>query len=418
MADLSVPGSGGERASRVVDEIVRGERGRIVAGLLRLCGNLELAEDAFQEAAVAALRAWADRVPDNPGAWLTSTARNAVVDVWRREKVARVNAPPPPETAFDPRETLDAVSDDHLRLILTCCHPALSRDNQIALTLKVVAGFSTEAIARAFLCSEDTISQRVLRARKTLAEASVGFEPPARDELGGRVGAALGVVYAIFNEGHTAHRGPLMRVDLQAEAVGLGRLLCDLVPTDAEAYGLLALMLFSAARAETRADETGLPILLANQDRSRWKSPLLREGLMGLRRARTLGGRGAYVLQAELAALHVTAPSWNETDWTAMVAVYDALADAAPSPVVSLNRAIALSMRDGPLAGLRALDPLETALADYHLFYATRSELLERAGEDGHADLERALELATNDGERRLLMARRERTGRAERDRP
>jgi RNA polymerase sigma-70 factor (ECF subfamily) len=390
----------------VVADTVRAERGRIVGGLLRLCGSLDAAEEAFQEAALAALQAWRDQVPSNPGAWLTAAARNSVRDAQRRRSVAEAKAPLLVEDDVDPGDPIDTVSDDQLRLVFTCCHPELSIDSQVALTLKVVAGFSTEEIARAFVSSEATVSQRILRARQTLAEKRVAYAIPERGELAERVSAVLGVVYAMFNEGHTGQRGPLMRLDLQAEALRLARSLCDLLPREPEAFGALAIIALGAARAATRVDGEGLPVLLAEQDRSRWDRELVREGLTALRRARSLGGRGPYVLQAELAAAHVTAPTWERTDWARIVATYDALAELSPSPIVALNRAIALSMRDGPSAGLAALAALERPLARYHLFYAARADLLERSGGDPRPDLEAALALATNDGERRLLERR------------
>jgi predicted RNA polymerase sigma factor len=320
--------------------------------------------------------------------------------------VAEAKAPLLVEDDMDPRETIDTVSDDTLRLIFTCCHPELSTDNRVALTLKVVAGFSTEEIARAFVCSEATVSQRILRAKQTLDEKKVGYVIPERNDLAERVAAVVGVVYAMFNEGHTGRSGPLMRLDLQAEALRLARLICDLVPREPEAFGALAIMAFGAARAQTRVDDEGLPILLAAQDRSRWNRELVREGLMALRRARSLGGRGPYVLQAEIAAVHVTAPRWESTDWASIVLAYDALRKVSPSPVVALNRAVAVSMLAGPSAGLAALKAIERPLADYHLFYATRADLLERTGGDPRPDLERAISLATNDGEKRLLERR------------
>jgi RNA polymerase sigma-70 factor, ECF subfamily len=390
----------------IVDDTVRTERGRIVGGLLRLCGSLDAAEEAFQEAALAAMQAWREAVPSNPGAWLMTAAKNSAKDARRRRVVAEVKAPLLFEDDMDTRDTIDTVSDDYLRLIFTCCHPELSTDNQIALTLKVVAGFSTEEIARAFVCSEATVSQRILRAKQTIEDKSVRYAMLERKDLAGRVGAALAVLYAMFNEGHTARSGPLMRLDLQAEALRLARLLCDLVPREPEAFGALAIMAFGAARAHTRIDGEGLPILLAAQDRSRWNRELLREGLMALRRARSLGGRGPYVLQAEIAAVHVTAASWENTDWAAIVAAYDALAELSPSAVVALNRAVAVSMLAGPSAGLAALTALEGSLADYHLFYAARADMLERTGRDPRPDLETAISLAMNEGERRLLERR------------
>jgi len=393
----------------IVERTVRNERGRIVGGLLRLCGSLGAAEDAFQEATLAALEAWRQGVPENPGAWLMTAAKNSANDARRHQAVVDAKAAlliDDEEDMWAAKETIDTVSDDYLRLVFTCCHPELSTDNRIALTLKVVAGFSTEEIARAFVCSEATVSQRILRARQILEEKQVPYASPGRQELTERVAGVLGVVYAMFNEGHTAHSGGLMRLDLQAEALRLGRLLCDLVPLVPEVFGLVAMMAFSAARAHTRTDAEGLPVLLSAQDRSQWNRVLLREGLMALSRARSLAGRGPYVLQAEIAAAHVTAPTWESTDWTAIVALYDALVDAAPSPVVALNRAVAVSMRDGPSQGLAALKELEGPLSDYHLFYATRAEFLERAGKDPRRDLKKALSLTTNEGERKLLERR------------
>jgi RNA polymerase sigma-70 factor (ECF subfamily) len=386
----------------IIENTVRRERGRIVGGLLRLCGNLDAAEEAFQDAALAALGAWRDEVPANPGAWLMTAAKNSARDARRHRAVVEAKAPLLAED--DMVTSIDTVSDDYLRLVFTCCHPELAIDNAIALTLKVVAGFSTEEIARAFVTTEATVSQRILRAKLTVA--GLAYETPGHDELGARVGPVLGVVYAMFNEGHTARSGELMRIDLQAEALRLGRLLCDLVPGEPEVYGLVAMMAFSAARAHTRVDADGVPILLAAQDRSQWNKDLLRDGLMALARARSLGGRGRYALQAEIAAVHVTAPTWDATGWTAIVPLYDELLALAASPIVALNRAIAVSMRDGPAAGLAAIERLERPLADYHLFYATRADFLERAGKDPRSDLKKALALVTNDGERKLLERR------------
>jgi RNA polymerase sigma-70 factor (ECF subfamily) len=392
--------------AEVIARTVRDERGRIVGGLLRLCGSLGAAEDAFQEATLAALEAWRQGIPANPGAWLMTAAKNSANDARRHQAVVDTKAALLIEDDVEAKETIDTVSDDYLRLVFTCCHPELSIDNRIALTLKVVAGFSTEEIARAFVCSEATMSQRILRARQILEQKKLQYASPARNELEGRLPGVLGVVYAMFNEGHTARSGELMRLDLQAEALRLGRLLCDLVPREPEAFGLVAMMAFSAARAQTRVDAEGLPVLLSEQDRSRWNTAVLREGLMALGRARSLGGGSAYVIQAEIAAVHVTAPAWASTDWGAIVAFYDELLAVAPSPVVALNRAVAISRRDGPSEGLAALKELERSLTEYHLFYAARADFLERSGKDPRRDLRKALALATNDGERRLLERR------------
>ena len=391
--------------TQIIDETVRRERGRIIGGLLRLCGSLDAAEEAFQEAALAAIEAWRSAIPANPGAWLMTAAKNRGKDARRHEAVVAEKQAFLGEDDLDARD-IDTVSDDYLRLMFTCCHPDLAPDNQIALTLKLVCGFSTEEIARAFVATEATVSQRILRAKRAIEDAKLSYEAPVREELAPRVAAVLGVIYAMFNEGHVARSGELMRLDLQAEALRLAQLVCDLVPTEPEAFGLVALMAFSAARADTRVDAEGVPILLAAQDRSRWDRALLREGLMALQHARLLRGDGPYVLQAEIAAAHVTAPTWESTDWAAIVALYDAIAATAPSPIAALSRAIAISMRDGAAAGLAALEHLARALADYHLFYAARADMLEHMGKDPRPDLRKALALVTNDSERRLLERR------------
>jgi RNA polymerase sigma factor (sigma-70 family) len=406
-------------ASNVIENTVRRERGQILGGLVRLSGSLDAAEEAFQEATLAALSEWKERgVPANPGAWLMTVAKNRARDMRRHRAVAEAKSAVIAEDEMSAQnaraeeiaESIDTVTDDVLRLVFACCHPELGIDNQIALTLKVVCGFSTEEIARAFVSSEATVSQRILRAKETIESKKIGFALPERNEAHERISAALGVVYAMFNEGHTSREGPLMRLDLQVEALRLGRLLCELVPREPEVFGLVAMMAFGAARARTRVDGDGVPVLLSAQDRSRWDRSLLREGLMALQRARTLHGRGTYVLQAEIAARHVTAPTWESTSWDEIVALYDELFASTRSPIVALNRAIAISMCHGKGRGvdaaLRELAPLEEPLASYHLFYATRADFLERAGKDARDDLHRALELTTNEGERKLLARR------------
>ena len=398
MAELSA-------AAAAIEAAVRRERGRIVGALLRIGGSLDAAEEALQDAAVAALQAWHADVPGNPAAWLMTAAKNRARDARRHAAVVAATAPllvEPDATA----ETIDTIRDDYLRLIFTCCHPTLAIDNQIALTLKVVCGFDVDDIARAFVCGADTVSQRILRAKKALAGAGVAYAEVVHADVADRVAAVLGVVYAMFGEGHVARTGALMRLDLQAEALRLGRLVCDLVPTEPEAFGLVAIMALAAARAATRVDADGLPVLLDAQDRTRWSRAGIREGLMALQRAHTLGGRGAYVVQAEIASLHVVAASYERTDWPAIVARYDELLALQPSPIAALSRAVAVAMRDGPAAGLAALRPLERPLADHHLFYAARAELRARAGEDPREDLARALALVGNDAERTLLERR------------
>ena len=387
--------------ARAVAEV---ERSRVIGALLRYCGSLDAAEEAFQEAVVAALATWpAGGVPANPAGWLVTTAKNKVRDAWRRAAVVDAKAPLLAED--DMHTSAQTIYDDQLRLIFTCCHPELAREAQVALTLKVIAGFSIEDLARAFLVPEVTMAQRIVRAKKLVEQRALEYAPPEPRDLPERLAAVLEVLYLIFNEGHTAREGALVRLDLQAEALRLGRLLQDALPREAEVYGLVALMAFGAARAATRTDAAGNLLLLSEQDRGKWNVPLIEEGLFALAHARQLGG-GVYTWQAEIAAVHLRAPTWEATDWRRIVAAYDALLALAPSPVVALNRAVALAMADGPEAGLAALASLEQPLARYHLFYATRADLSRRLGRDARADYARALELATNDAERAFLQQR------------
>jgi RNA polymerase sigma factor (sigma-70 family) len=391
----------------IVTDVVRREQGRITGGLLRLCGSLDEAEDALQEAILSALEKWtASGVPENPGAWLTTVAKNVAKDKRRHRGVREAKSPLLVEDDVSEMDSVDTMSDDYLRLIFTCCHPDLTSDSQIALTLKVVVGFSMEEIARAFVCPEATVSQRILRAKKTIEEKKLVYVIPENTELTARVAAALRVVYLMFNEGHTSRTGPLMRLDLQVEALRLGRLMSELVPNDPEVFGLVALMAFGAARAGTRVEDDGTPILLADQDRALWDRELLREGLLARERMRVLDGHGPYALQAEIAACHMTAETWEKTDWERIVTLYDGLVMQTDSPIVALNRAIAVAMCRSPEAGLAELRGLDNALDDYHLFHATRADLIDRAGGDPVPDLKRALALVTNDGERRLLERR------------
>jgi RNA polymerase sigma-70 factor (ECF subfamily) len=389
-----------------LDEIVRRDRSRIVGALLRLCGSLDAAEEALHEALVSALATWpATGIPDQPIAWLTTTAKNHARDAWRRRAVADTKAPLLAEPIMTTPETIQTVTDDQLRLIFTCCHPMLARDAQVALTLKVIAGFTTEEIARAFVCPETTMAQRIVRAKRALEGVDYAVPPPA--EMPERIGAVVEVIYLIFNEGHTARAGGLVRLDLHAEALRLGRLLTDLVPREPAVYGLVAMMAFAAARASTRTDDAGVLLLLSEQDRSRWNLELIEEGLLAVHRARTLGGHDdRYVLQAEIAACHATARSWEATEWPRILELYDALLELTRSPIVALNRAVAVSMVDGPEAALVEIDELARVLDSYHLFYATRADLLRRAGRDPRADYKRALALATNDSERAFLERR------------
>jgi RNA polymerase sigma-70 factor (ECF subfamily) len=391
-----------------LDEILRRERGPVVGALLRFSGSLDAAEEAFQEALLSAIESWPKQgVPDKPAAWLTTAAKNHLRDARRHRGVAEAKAPlllEPDESTM--QDTIDTVADDQLRLVFTCCHPELPRESQVALTLKVILGFSVEEIARAFLSNDEAITQRIVRAKRTIEEKALSYVVPDRAALPERVASVLAVVYLIFNEGYTSREGALVRLDLQAEALRLGRLLGDLLPTNAEVFGLYALMAFAASRAATRTDAEGVLLLLSEQDRARWSRPLIREGLAALERARSLGGGASYVLQAEIAARHATAPTWDATDWRAIARCYDALLAVTHSPVVALNRAIAIGMRDGADAALRELVALEAPLSRYHLFYATRADFLRKSGRDARADYERALDLATNDSERAFLRRR------------
>ncbi len=390
----------------IVDGLMREERSRVIAGLYRRCKSLALAEDAFQEALAAALARWPQTgVPENPAGWVTTVAKNHLLQTRRHDGVATEKATLLHEDEAVEAASVEAVTDDQLRLIFTCCHPALSQEAQVALTLKVIAGFSVAELARAFVVPEATMAQRLVRAKRQVDDEGLSLAVPGRRELTERLPAVLAVVYLVLNEGHTGSQGELLRAELLREALRLARLLSELLPTEAEVFGLSALVAFSAARAATRADTTGRPLLLSEQDRTQWDRALIFEGLVALQRAQRLGG-AAYTLQAELASWHCTAPRWEDTPWRRVLDTYDRLLTLSPSPVVALNRAVAVSMLDGPEAGLTALAPLEDALSRYHLFYATRADFLRRAGRSDQADLERALALATNDAERALLRER------------
>jgi RNA polymerase sigma-70 factor (ECF subfamily) len=390
-----------------LDAIVRRERARVVGALYRVCGTLDAAEEAFHEALMSALTLWPKQgTPDNPAAWLTTVGKNHALQVRRHERVTDAKAGLLQEDPMIEPNTVEAVSDDQLRLVFTCCHPALPQESQVALTLKVVAGFTTEELARAFLCPEPTMAQRIVRAKRTIDEKRLSYETPRLSDLSQRLAAALTVVYLVFNEGHTAREGALMRLELQAEALRLGGLLCELLPTEPDVFGLYALMAFSAARAATRTDGQGALLLLSEQDRSRWDRALILEGLVALQRAVALGGGGLYLAQAELAACHATAPTWEATDWRRILRCYDRLMALAATPVVAMHRAVAVMMVHGPKAGLEVLAPLEGALQRYHLFFATRADLVRQSGGDPKPDYQRALALVTNDSERRFLERR------------
>lgn len=411
----SAPDTGS--AERAVAAVWRIESARIVGALTRMVGDFGLAEDLAQEALVDALRQWpVDGVPRNAGAWLTAVAKRKAVDRWRRqerldERIASLAHELEREQTgggdllWDP----DAVDDDVLRLIFIACHPVLSKEAQVALTLRVVGGLSSEEIARAFLVPTATVQQRIVRAKNTLAAANAPFEVPPREERAQRIGAILGVLYLIFNEAHAASSGPeWMRPELSDEAIRLGRVLAALMPQEPEVHGLLALMELTAARFAARVDRHGDPVLLADQDRRRWDRGRIVRGRASLATADAIGrGRGAYGLQAAIAECHAVAASVDETDWDRIVLLYEALGRISPSPVVELNRAAAVAMATGPASALRIIDQLSSsgALRGYHLLPATRGELLRRLGreEEARSEFVVAAGLAGNDRERALL---------------
>jgi RNA polymerase sigma factor (sigma-70 family) len=410
-----------ESARRAVVAVWRIESARIVATLTRLVGDFALAEDLAQEALADALTQWPQAgVPANPGAWLTTVAKRKAIDGWRRrerydERIAAIahdldderrraaDAPP-----WDP----DAIDDDVLRLVFIACHPVLSREAQVALTLRVVGGLTTEEIARAFLVPTSTVQQRIVRAKKALAEAGVAFETPARDEYATRLSGVLGVLYLIFNEGYAASAGEdWMRPELSLEALRLSRVLAALAPREPEVHALVALLELTAARFPARLDRSGEPILLADQDRRRWDRSAIARGRAALARADEVGrGRGAYALQAAIAEQHDLAPSVDDTDWAAIVGIYDALFELTSSPIVALNRAVAVSMAAGPAEALGIVDALadDPRLRMSHLVPSVRGELLARLGRDdeARAEFEEAARRTENARERAVLLAK------------
>jgi RNA polymerase sigma factor (sigma-70 family) len=400
-----------------VAETFRLEYGRVVAGVLRIVRDIDTAEEIVQDAFAQALDRWpAGGTPERPGAWLLTTARRRALDHLRRARRADARAEALAyETALgaldEAPEVIDPddIPDDRLRLIFTCCHPGLPADSRVALTLRLVGGLSAAEIARAFLVPEPTIAQRLVRAKRLIRERALPYEVPQGAELSERLPAVLAVVYLIFNEGYAAHTGDaLVRHDLCHEAIRLGRMLAELMP-EAEVLGLLALMELQASRSATRTDADGNLVLLADQDRSRWDQSAIARGLAGLERAGTLQSAGPYQLQAAIAACHARAASWEATDWARIVEHYDALATAAPSPVVELNRAVAMGLAQGPAAGLAALDAIDAgALRGYHLLPAARADFLRRLERwtEAVAEYRRALALADNARERSFLAAR------------
>ena len=404
---------------RTIDAVWRIESARLIAGLARIVRDVGLAEDLAQDALVAALESWPESgVPDNPGAWLMATAKHRAIDTLRRattlerkqqELVRELEV----ALATDERTLeVDDVADDLLRLVFTCCHPVLSTEARIALTLRLLGGLTTPEIARAFLVSEGTVAQRIVRAKRTLAEAQVPFEVPSGEQLAPRLASVLEVIYLVFNEGYSATAGDdWTRQDLCEEALRLGRVLAELAPREPEVHGLVALMEIQASRLRARTSPRGKPVLLLDQDRARWDQLLIRRGLAALERAERLGGGfGPYTLQAAIAACHARARTAEQTDWARIAALYDALAQLAPSPVVELNRAVAVAMAFGPAAGLEVVDALrdEPTLQSYHLLPSVRGDLLAKLGraDEARAELKRAAELTRNASERALLLER------------
>jgi len=406
---------------RTIDAVWRIESPRLIAGLTRIVRDVGLAEDLAQDALVAALEQWpTSGLPENPGAWLMAAAKHRAMDHFRRsarlerkheelgrELGAKELAVPDLNSALD-----DDVGDDLLRLLFISCHPVLSTEAQVALTLRLLGGLTTDEIARAYLVPEPTIAQRIVRAKRTLAEKQIPFEVPQGEELTARLSSVLAVIYLVFNEGYSATAGvDWMRPALCDEALRLGRILAELAPQEPEIHGLVALMEIQASRSKARVDQSGEPILLFDQNRAHWDQLLIHRGLAALERSQKLGrARGTYMLQAEIAACHARAHTPEETDWPRIVTLYAALAEVAPSPIVELNRAVAVAMAFGPAAGLELVDALaaERSLQNYHLLPSVRGDFLKKLNriQEARVEFERAASLTANARERKLLLER------------
>jgi RNA polymerase sigma factor (sigma-70 family) len=411
------------QVQRTIDAVWRMESARLIAGLARMVRDVGLAEEFAQDALVAALEQWpATGVPDNPGAWLMAIGKRRAIDHFRRrERYQRKllelgqdlqTRPDPTEAELAAAVAEDVIDDDLLKLIFTACHPVLSTDARVALVLRVLGGLTTDEIARGFLVPEATVAQRIVRAKRTLATRQVGFEVPTAGELPERLSSVLEVIYLIFNEGYTATAGDdWMRPDLCQEALRLGRILAELAPAEPEVHGLVALLEIQSSRAGARTGPSGEPVRLLEQNRGRWDQLLIRRGLAALDRAEQLPGRpGPYQLQAAIAACHARARVPEETDWVRIAALYQALAQLTPSPVVELNRAVAVAMAFGPEAGLELVEqlPADPAMRDYHLLPSVRGDLLARLKrfDEAREEFERAAAMTRNSRERELLLAR------------